>query len=215
MKTLLFICIPFIFRIEEGGAEPVGGQRAERRPARRRELRGEAFASNVDRKAAGRVPPKPGRFRAPPVENQGPRLNAGFKNRRKLWSRDARPDKGAATTLPRAWEPSGSLWLRSPGQPCRRDLRLFETLRRAWQRAVTARAGDPRPAAPPFTVDLDRAAAPPEAWSSLAISWAVGGIGKARCLAPRPNPPFPFSSSHEQSLLPPPPRRPHSLSPPP
>lgn len=87
------------------------------------------------------------------------------------------------------------LWLRCPGQPCRHDLRLFETLGRAWQRAVTARVGDPGPAAPPFAVDLDRAAAPRQAWSSLAISWAVRGIGRARRFAPQPNPPFPFSSS--------------------
>lgn len=72
MKTLLFICIPFIFRIEEGVEDLV---EARGEPGRR-ELRREAFPSGGNREAAGRALPKPGRFRAPLVETPGPRVYA-------------------------------------------------------------------------------------------------------------------------------------------
>lgn len=138
---------------------------------------------------------------------------AGFERRRwrikaRASTRDPRDegDFGAGTYRQRGgrdpsrlWQPSGSLWLRRPGQPCRYHLRRSG---RAWPRAVTAQAGDPRPAEPSFTVDLDRAAAPRQAWSSLAISWAVGGIGRARLVTPRPYPPFPFCSSPAKPLAP-------------
>lgn len=133
--------------------------------------------------------------RAAGEESRPARLRVIQEAKEALEPRYTPPHKGAAATLPRVWQPAQSFWLCCPGQPCRQDLGFSKTLGRAWQRAVTAPAGDSRLAVPPFTVDLDRAAAPRQAWSSLAISWALGGIGRSRYLAPRPHPPFTISSS--------------------
>ena len=194
MKTLLFICIPFIFRIEERSRSTAGGLVGK--PTRRTEeasgrglscgwrLKGHRQSASktwqVSSAAGGES--RPARLRAIQETKETSELGLTARQR-------------GGRYPSRLWQPSGSLWLRRPGQPCRYRLRRSEMLGRAWPRAVTAQAGDPRPAEPSFTVDLDRAAAPRQAWSSLAISWPVGGIVIARRVPPRTYPPFPFCSS--------------------
>ena len=199
MKTLLFICIPFIFRIERSRST-AGGLIG--RPTRRtEEASGRGLCCGWRLKGHRQSASKTWQVSsATGGESRPPRLRA--IQEAKKTSELGLTAKGVAATLPSLWQPSGSLWLRRPGQSCRYHLWRFEMLDRAWPRAVTAQAGDPRPAEPSFTVDLDRAAAPPQAWSSLAISWAVGGIGRARLVTPRPNPPFPFCRSPAKPLTP-------------
>ena len=215
MKTLLFICIPFIFRIEERSRSTAGGLVGK--PTRRTEeasgrglscgwrLKGHRQSASktwqVSSAAGGES--RPARLRAIQETKETSELGLTARQR---GGRDPS----------RLWQPSRSLWLRRPGQPCRYHLRRSEMLGRACPRAVTAQAGDPRPAEPSFTVDLDRAAAPRQAWSSLAISWAVGGIGRARRVTPNDHILLSHSAVHQPSLRHPPtspPSFPPSLSP--
>lgn len=89
--------------------------------------------------------------------------------------------KNAATRLPRVRSLDSAVWV-----SCCYNSGFPRLSVAPWQRAMTARAGDPKPALPPFTVDLDRAAAPLQAWSKLAISWAFGDIGRVCHSGPQP-----------------------------
>lgn len=90
--------------------------------------------------------------------------------------------KSAATRLPRVRSLDWAVWV-----SCCYNSGFPRLPVAPWQRAMTASAGDPKPALPPFTVDLDRAAAPLQAWSTLAISWAFGDIGRVCHSGSRPD----------------------------
>lgn len=108
------------FYIPEGGGRRGAGRWAEcrkvgpREAAKRPGLRGEALPSGADGEAPRRAPQRPGRFRAPRVQE---RECACFERRRRLWSRDTRPDKGAAATRARAGSLRGPSGFAVPASP--------------------------------------------------------------------------------------------------
>lgn len=104
--------------------------------------------------------------------------------------------KNAATRLPRVRSLDSAVWV-----SCCYNSGFPRLSVAPWQRAMTASAGDPKPALPPFTVDLDRAAASLQAWSTLAISWAFGDIGRVCHSGPQPEVFFPHILS--QASFPP------------
>lgn len=154
MKALLFICVPFIFGIAGGGEQGVSGcgpgREARGEPGRPREF-GERLFLELETESCSET----WRIISDWGGDQDLQMIRDSRGEKGVGTETEGQTKNAATRLPRVRSLDSAVWVScccNSGFP-----RLSVA---PWQRAMTASAGDPKPALPPFTVDLDRAAAP-------------------------------------------------------